>query len=84
MVNEKSTGDPSKVLPAERNQLLNDNNGLGIPGLDIHDWAWFVEMRVLCDKLDKKINELVKYVDACDKAGLSTPSDYEKHPLEDK
>ena len=50
----------------------------------IHDCAWFVEMQVLCDKLDKKINELVKYVDACDKAGLSTPSDYEKHPLEDK
>lgn len=28
----------------------------------IHDCAWFVEMQVLCNRLDKKINELVGYV----------------------
>ena len=43
----------------------------------IHDCAWFVEMQVLCEKLDKKINELVKYAD-----GWSENA--EKHPLEDK
>ena len=28
----------------------------------IHDCAWFVEMQVLCNKLDKQINRLVEYV----------------------
>tara|TARA_R100001086_G_scaffold140070_1_gene73476 strand:+ start:180 stop:371 length:192 start_codon:yes stop_codon:yes gene_type:complete len=28
----------------------------------IHDCAWFVEMQVLCNRLDKKMNELVGYV----------------------
>ena len=47
----------------------------------VHDCAWLQEMTVLCQRLDKKINELVEHVNACDKAGLSTP---EIHPLEDK
>jgi len=47
----------------------------------VHDCAWLTEMTVLCAKLDRKINELVEYVNACDKAGLSTP---EIHPMEDK
>ena len=46
----------------------------------VHDCAWLQEMTVLCQRLDKKINELVEYVNA-DKAGLSTP---ELHPMEDK
>ena len=47
----------------------------------VHDCAWLPEMTYLCAKLDRKINELVEYVNACDKAGLSTP---EIHPMEDK
>jgi len=47
----------------------------------VHDCAWFVEMQVLTKRLDDKINELVKYVKDCDKAGLTTP---EIPELEDK
>ena len=44
---------------------------------NIHDCAWFVEMQVLCEKLDKKINELLKYADGW--------SEYaEQHEMEDK
>jgi len=43
----------------------------------IHDCAWFVEMQVLCEKLDKKINELLKYSNGW--------SEYaEQHEMEDK
>ena len=41
------------------------------------DCAWFVEMQVLCEKLDKKINELVKY--ANEKEDV-----LEQHEMEDK
>ena len=50
----------------------------------IHDCAWFVEMQILCEKLDKKIIELLTYIANVEKSGLSTPQDYEKHPMEDK
>ena len=47
----------------------------------VHDCAFYVEMQLLCEILTKEIDRLVEYVNACDKAGLSTP---EIHPLEDK
>ena len=28
----------------------------------IHDCAWFVEMQVLCNRLEREINRLVEYV----------------------
>ena len=43
----------------------------------IHDCAWFVEMQVLCEKLDKKINELVNYAN-------EKEHDLEQHEMEDK
>jgi len=47
----------------------------------VHDCAWLTEMTILCERLDRKITELVEYVNAYDKAGLSTP---EIPELEDK
>ena len=47
----------------------------------VHDCAFYVEMQVLLQRLSKEIDRLVEYVNACDKAGLTTP---EIHPMEDK
>ena len=34
---------------------------------DIHDWSVYVEIQILCAKLDRKINEFVDYINESSK-----------------
>ena len=44
----------------------------------VHDCAFYVEMQILCSKLDKQINRLLDDMEA------KATAQKETHPLEDK